>query len=127
PAEDADRAAAVVVEPRDQGKERRLARAVEAEQHGAVATVELEGDVAQRLTLAEGMAQPRDDERWGWRARRTRCSLLRGVCRETHRCALTASCPAHRNMPQRPRHDSLHGRRRRGGGPDQLPVTAQDL
>src|SRR6185312_5525833 len=80
PPEDPDRAAAMVVKPGDQRKESRLARAIEAEQHGTVAAAELEGHLAQGLALAERVAQPRDGE---WQRLR-----ICGLCFEVQRCAL---------------------------------------
>src|SRR6185437_15956312 len=70
PAEDPDRPAPMVVEAGDEGEDRRLSRAIEAEQHGSIAAVELEGDLAQRLPRAERMAQTLDDERRRLRTRR---------------------------------------------------------
>src|SRR6185437_16587701 len=97
PAEDPDRAAAMVVKPGDQGKEGCLPGAIQAEQHRAIAALELEGHIAQRLPLAECVAQPRNDERLRLRSRCTRTSVC-GLSLEVQRRAPHRL--VRRNMPQ---------------------------
>src|SRR5688572_1358707 len=62
-AENADRPVPGVVEMADQREQRRLARAVEAEQDGEGRRGDREGDIAQRLLGAIGMADRGNVER----------------------------------------------------------------
>src|SRR6185295_8558454 len=63
-AADGDLSADVVVEARDKREQRRLARAVEAEQHDECTLIDRQRHVVEDLRVAEAMADTTDDERW---------------------------------------------------------------
>src|SRR6185312_10799203 len=89
-AEDADRAAAVIVEPRDQREQRGLAGAVQPEQRHALAALDGERHLVQHLAAGESVAYAGDGER----RPALRCY------RRVHRLPVMAA-------PRRPRADCL--------------------